>query len=339
MRTILGLAAVLTAALSAASAAELAPPGEALRPPTTHAGMNAPPSGWFGGPADGWFFYQEDPEPEEEEELEPVPVLPAQTEPSPSPLPGPPAYTTAWIRDNLPLIRDRAIDDPSPDNVRSYMYVQRLAMDKSSKFADMVQVVTQGNPMLDESMRRPTASFAANAMTARSNIERRKLFAELSKTTGIWYFYRSDCGFCMKESPLLHALEQDFGLTIIPISLDGYPPPGSDFKTPYRLDRGQAAMLNVQGTPATFLVRPGDATVLPLAQGLLSYPQLIERVLVSAYGQGWITREQYQKTRPFENKGPEVGTPEYIQIMDQHLQKTPLPSLPDTISAQYMGQP
>ena len=58
--------------------------------------------------------------------------------------------------------RDKAIDNPSPENVAAYYYLQRVMMDKAQRFTDMARRVVMSDPLLDENPRRPIATFAAN---------------------------------------------------------------------------------------------------------------------------------------------------------------------------------
>ena len=58
--------------------------------------------------------------------------------------------------------RDKAIDNPSPENVAAYYYLQRVMMDKAQRFTDMARRVVMSDPLLDENQRRPIATFAAN---------------------------------------------------------------------------------------------------------------------------------------------------------------------------------
>ena len=71
-----------------------------------------------------------------------------------------------WIREHIGRYRDAAIDDPTPQNVALYLYLQRVALDKSSRFAAATQRAVQLDPFLDEITRRPTATFAANLTAA-----------------------------------------------------------------------------------------------------------------------------------------------------------------------------
>jgi hypothetical protein len=148
---------------------------------TAATGMRAvPSSGFYARGAEGWFWYAEEP-PEPEE-----PSRRCSNQPIQSPrhrMPGadagtacgprsglrrrlgptgPAPLSAAWLRANLERYRDSAIDDPSPRNVALYLYLQRLAIDKAERFAEATQRAVWSDPLLDETTRRPLATFAAN---------------------------------------------------------------------------------------------------------------------------------------------------------------------------------
>lgn len=287
---------------------------------------------WKKSPADGWFWYIDPPAPEEQEptptaqppappkqetkaEVPKVPEPPVAATPTPADKPESKPLSSAWIRENLPILLDRAIDDPTPENVRTYLYVQRVAMDKSSKFSDVSQAVAMGDPNVDESARRPLNAFGASAANREAVDNRRRVFDKLAKTTGVWYFYRSDCHYCEQQGPILSGIEQGYGLTIFPISMDGGAPPSGTFTQKPRMDSGQSTKLGVQATPALYLVQPGSGSILPLSQGLLAEDQLISRIILAAHSAKWISDEEYQSTRPYKDVGSGSGTPTEAQLM------------------------
>ena len=65
--------------------------------------------------------------------------------------------------------RDKAIDDPTSENVSTYMYLQRVMLDKAEKFADASQKLVMRDAVLDENARRPIATFGAFAKDDMSN--------------------------------------------------------------------------------------------------------------------------------------------------------------------------
>ena len=207
----------------------------------------------------------------------------------------PPPLSVAWLRKNLEIYRDQAIDAPSPENIAAYFYLQRVMMDKAHRFTDVAHEVVISDPRLDENVRRPISSFAvqaANREAARTSQESLSLIA---KSTGILFFFRSDCTYCHLQAPLLKVLEDRYGFKIYPVSLDGLPMPGGLYPD-FHQDQGQAAQLGVQATPALFLLNP-PGKILPLAQGVLSLDDLTNRILTVAHTEGLITDKVYDTTR------------------------------------------
>ncbi|KAA0584746.1 conjugal transfer protein TraF (plasmid) [Azospirillum oryzae] len=276
--------------------------------------QQAQPAGFFGDRERGWFWYEVQPEPDEESlppKPEPPPPPAAAVPPPPPPpapppeqprTPDPPSFgSAAWLRENLPKYRDRALDEPSAENVRAYYVIQRLAMDKASAFTDMAQRVVVGDPLLDETGRRPTATFAANEMNAVAGEATDAELKEIAEKAGIWFFFRSDCVYCDKQAPVLEMLERAYGFQITAISLDGKPLPGGQFPR-FRADSGQAAKVGVERTPTLVLVRPPDG-IQTIARGVLSLQELRRRILTGALNAGWIDQKAFDKTRAVDN-GP-----------------------------------
>jgi len=279
----------------------------------------------FAGPgADGFFWYKDPkptPPPEEVPEPTPAPVAeaPPPEEPpqaSPSPPPGPAPFSSAWIREQLPVYLDRAIDEPTEENVSAYFALQRLTLDRSQKFSEVAQSVVMGQALLDESFRRPLNSFGAMAQARAAERERGRVFGELKTKVGIWYFYRSDCGYCVQQGPILKSLAKDLGFTITAISMDGNPPPSGDFPG-FVQDQGQGALLGVQATPALFVVKPETQEVVPISQGLINIGEFMDRAILAAHKSGWISDADYQLTKPISVNGPQIDTPEYFEAMRQ----------------------
>lgn len=243
----------------------------------------------------GWFWYNdpivlepEQPEPQTVEDGDParMPMVDTQA----------PSYSTAWIRENLPKLRDAAVDTPTPENVRAYLYVQRLAMDRAGEFQAAVSVVTASDPYLDQVSRFPTSAKGVAVGEQMAERGKEDVLFGLSRNAGLWFFYRSDCRYCHAMVGILLMLERKYSFKIIPISLDGLP---LDTRLPdFAVDRGQAAQLGVETTPSMFLVRPPDMkNVVPLAQGFVALGELEDRIVRMAYYRGWISKKQYDTTR------------------------------------------
>jgi conjugal transfer pilus assembly protein TraF len=270
-------------------------------------------AGFFEKSEEGWFWYEVVPEPVEIEEEDDTEVLPepviaveqtpdptseevAQTPPAEPRQPAP--LSAEWFRENLQFYLDRAIDDPTTENVAAYLYLQKVSLDKSQQFADTVARVTMMDPMLDENTRRSLASFGSREQNIQATRHRENLLREISDYTGIFFFFSSDNSQDVAQSTILHSLSTNHGFNIIPISLDGRPL-SDDLYPDYTIDQGQSAILGVNQTPALFLARPDNMDVVPLGQAMLARPQLEERIILAAREAGWITEEEASLTRSF----------------------------------------
>jgi hypothetical protein len=112
-------------------------------------------AGFYFREQEGWFWYEREPEPSPEPQPAPPPPQPAPPEPAPRSATtpeGPKPLSAQWLREHLGEYRDAAIDDPTPQNVALYLYLQRVALDKSSRFAAASQRAVQ----LDPSRRSPS---------------------------------------------------------------------------------------------------------------------------------------------------------------------------------------
>jgi conjugal transfer pilus assembly protein TraF len=255
-------------------------------------------AGFYFREQEGWFWYEREPEPAlaPEPPLPEQPAVPAEPQVSETTPKGPTPLSAQWLREHIGEYRDAAIDDPTPQNVALYLYLQRVALDKSSRFAAATQRAVQLDPFLDEITQRPTATFAANLTNRQAGDNRDEVLRRIAKTAGVLFFFRSECPYCEAQAPLLKLLEARYGFSVLPVSIDGAPLPGGTFPD-FRQDRGQAQSLGVVSTPALFLARPPDAMV-PLSQGLLSLAQLQERVVLAAVQAGWISEREFTRTRP-----------------------------------------
>ncbi len=242
---------------------------------------------------EGWFWYQVIPEPAEDEE--PIKPESGAAESSQS---GLKPFSAAWFREHMQSFMDKAIDEPTTENVRAYLYLQRVMMDKGSLFADVSQQVVMGDPVLDEISRRPLATYAANRMDREAGAQRDIALGEVAKRAGLFFFYRSDCPYCHAQAPIIESMALNYGFEVFAIAVDGLPLPGGEFPN-YKVDSGQAQSLSVTTVPAVFLVDPPNV-ITPIGQGAMSLDELNNRIILAAHQAGWIDDQTYYATRPVQ---------------------------------------
>ena len=250
--------------------------------------------------AEGWFWYEvkEDPvvEPEPEPEPQVATAKPQEPEPPAAVTPGPKPFSAAWFRENLDKYKDAAWDNPTIENLEAYLYLQRFAVDRSQQFSDVAEMAVLGNPMLDEITRRPTATYGTKRVDRVAGRIRDETIAQLAQTVGIFFFYDAQDDYSQISAPVVKLLEQS-GFHIVAISHDGEPIEGFENDFDYRIDMGHAEQLGIRNLPALFLVS-AQGEFAPIGQGVMSLTDISHRLLVSAKREGWITEEQYSRTRP-----------------------------------------
>ncbi|TXI08259.1 MAG: conjugal transfer protein TraF [Rhizobium sp.] len=256
----------------------------------------------FQAPPEGWFWYKDPPKadskpkpepPKPPEATPPVAIAPPPVAPQPS---QPPAFSSQWLRTNLPRYLDQAMDEPTPDHVKAYLALQRVALDKASAFTTASSFAVTQNKDLDESALHPISGAPKAVAAATQNQAKRDLLKKLAKEAGIWYFFRSDCPYCKAQGPALSVLASAYGFHILPISMDGGPPPNEGFKD-YVNDAGQARLLGVDRTPTLYLVHPGTNDKIPISSGFVTEVDIEDRILVSAGGNRWITQQEFASTQ------------------------------------------
>lgn len=236
---------------------------------------------------EGWFWYKDvdTPDLEHTENRQENTGTPA----------GPEAFSAAWLRENLPRYRDLAIDKPTAENVRAYLYVQRIVLDKAENFATAVRNVVVGDALVDEAARRGLSNYAANRLDRVSDTATRELLKALAEKAGIFFFFASDCTYCKAQVPILENFVKTHGFTLMSVSTDGKAENGFPFS--WRSDNGSAAQMGVTQVPSLVLVT-SDKQIAQISQGLLSVSELQNRLIQVSRRIGLISEEEFNRTRP-----------------------------------------
>lgn len=301
---------------------------------------SVPNSPYYEGKERGWFWYEEPVLDEDVVETEPLsqelpPIQEKKSEPTPAKPPEAKPLSAEWFRKNMEKYRDKAIDEPTPQNVSAYMYLQRVMLDKAEKFTEISQQVVMTDPVLDENSRRPIATFGAFAMDDLATQGTEKAAKKLAETAGLWFFYSSTCNFCVKEAGVLKGLMNAYGFKVLPIALDGLPLPGGEFPD-FTIDHGQAKKLGAETTPALFLVKPGEnGGAIQLGQGLLSGDEIIKRAITLGHQNGWLNNNEYNETLKVKPMQVDNQT---IQGIDEQTMNNPgemVKTIRDNLRKQY----
>ena len=249
---------------------------------------------FYHGKEDGWFWYKD-----------PKDAPPKPAEKAPPPSSGAPKTTGApkktepfsvdWLRKNLPVLLERAIDTPSKDNVEAYLYAQRIAMDKAQEYAVQARAVVTSDPFLDENNRVPLSTFAKRSFLRDVDQQSEMAVKELASKGGLWVFTDSRCHFCSDQVNQVEALRAKYGFLVKYISVDGAPVPGVQ---DWVKDNGHVKLLRLKITPTiVFAVPPKDYLVI--SQGLMAHGQIVERLLLAAEDRKLLPEKMLARTNPY----------------------------------------
>ena len=261
--TAVGLAIIFQAGAQAAS--DFAP-GATV---TTGRSITQHDSTYWGRFQEGWFWYRD----------------PAPKKPMRHSTPVPPQHPTELanfdaMQKRLEELKRVAVMNPTDDHLLAYMRYQRRVMNKSALFAERWQRLVWRVPDLDYGLNgRPTNAMAINVFDDRQRDRDGETVRNLATTHGLLFVFRSDCPFCHRFAPILKRFEQDFGMTVLAVSLDSGTLPDYPDAPP---DNGIAARLNPSAVPALYLTDPTTRHIQPVGFGLLSMSDLIERIAALA---------------------------------------------------------
>ncbi len=189
--------------------------------------------------------------------------------------------TMPELQAELARLKDLAIMQPTQANVRTYLEAQTYVMDKSSLFADVARRVVWATPSVDYNSRSPTATFAQLSKKDMRSAAQAQTLAELSRDYGLMFFFRSDCPYCHQQAPVLRLLEQQYGMPVMGVSMDGGTlPQFSDARRDNGISMIVSGGQGIQTVPALFLVHRETRQAVQIGTGALAIDEIVERIRV-----------------------------------------------------------
>lgn len=180
------------------------------------------------------------------------------------------------IRQALEFALDKAVLNPTPENVKDYIVLQNQVGERSSQFSRVWQWVLLQNPLLDYSINHPTNQAGREVYLDGVTHQQEDAIRNLAKHSGLFFFYHSTCPYCQRFSPIVKDFSQRYGIPVVAITTDGIALP--EFPDS-RIDQGQARKFHVTVEPALFTVDPYTHQAIPVSYGLMSESDLRQRIL------------------------------------------------------------
>ncbi len=213
---------------------------------------------------EGWFWYQDPPVPR------------VRKAPPARPSRRPELIEFEAMQKQLEDLKRIAVMNPTDAHLMAYMRYQRFVMEKSELFAKRWQRLVWTVPELDYGLTgRPTNAMAIGVFDEAQRDRQAQTLRSLAATHGLLFIFRSDCPFCHRFAPIVKRFEQEFGMTVFAVSLDGRGLP--EYPSP-QPDNGIAARLNASVVPALYLTAPTKRDIRPVGFGVMAMNELIERI-------------------------------------------------------------
>lgn len=171
---------------------------------------------------------------------------------------------------------DKAILNPTVENIKNYISLQNQLTTQSSTFANKWGMVYLKNPSMDYSVKHPSNEVGSQVSNDELRASQETAIRALAQHSGLFFFYRSNCPFCKRFAPIVKDFSDRYGITVIPITTDGVALPS--FPQSYK-DNGQAEKFQVTEEPALFSVDPYTHKAVPISYGLLTEDELSQRIL------------------------------------------------------------
>lgn len=181
------------------------------------------------------------------------------------------------LREELKYREDIAIMNPTEENVKNYLDAWHLVQNKATEFTNEWRRVVWTNPQYDYSLVSPSNNAALQVSNESRQTNMEQYLKNISKEHGLVFFFRSDCPYCHQFAPILQQLSIQFGIEVLPVTIDGQ---CMSYFSQCKDGRLTAQQWGVDRVPATFIVSKRTKETAPIGFGVMSYQEVIERIWV-----------------------------------------------------------
>lgn len=276
---------------------------------SAYAHVSTNPQSFWNKNEEGWFWYKQDPnkiKPKKKEEKPKIVVAESKKEPEKkeeSKSEAPAVFSADWVKENLEVYKKVAWDNPTVENLRAYMYLQRFAMDRSEQFAYAGQMAVQGDPYLDEVARAPLGGHMTKTRGYLINGEQNYVLKKLFKKVGVFFVFKNDCYICDQQAKVLKTAQKEFNMEIAAVSLDQPNDKSLAAKEfpDYIINPEIIEKLKIRALPASFFMNGENKDIKPLIQGFVTLNDLNRRSLSMAQKYNWLPPEDFNLIKPVDD--------------------------------------
>jgi conjugal transfer pilus assembly protein TraF len=157
----------------------------------------------------GWYWYEQQPVEDELKEDNKTSKRPFQ-KPSVD-------WEAVWtmhpndFSDLIDDVKHYAIMYPTQENVKDYLQMQSIALDRSKMFMNAATMVSQTNPDLSRESTFPVSTVGQNELHRQRQANTDSILQHNRDYYALLYFYSPTCSACTRQTPILEMFEQETG--------------------------------------------------------------------------------------------------------------------------------
>jgi conjugal transfer pilus assembly protein TraF len=233
----------------------------------------------------GWHFYKEIDDPELKKTKKPTNAVKTELK----------AGTTQWYKENIDRLKNIAIENPSEENILNFVLMQKLMMDKATKFSEEFSNIYKKYPQLSSNTPRTQAMVSYDKSASRQVQE--QTWHSLKDKMAFYFFFSSSCDFCRKmESGTVSILDKE-GFSVVGISLDGKGLKGTRFEKEFlKATEQQIQSLSIERSPTVYAISNTKKLAI-VSIGMEQYEAFKKRSLYVAKELGLLSKDEYLATK------------------------------------------
>ena len=163
------------------------------------------------------------------------------------------------------------------EHAKAYKEQEAIMMDNAIILANTSRMVNFMNPLTHDLIDNPTNLFGKRIKEEIDAKASDKEIKRLATEIELFFFFSSNCPYCMSLEPILNDFAKKFGFKIEAVSLDGTV--SKYFKT--HQDSGLAKALNLERTPTIVAVTNDSSKRFELIRGMASFSELEDACLMA----------------------------------------------------------
>ena len=176
------------------------------------------------------------------------------------------------IHELLAYYKDKAVLNPSVENIKDYLVIQNMMMEQSSLFATNWKKTMLLYPQFDYSISHPTDSAITQIAQSDLHENQVSIVKEMAKEYGLLFFYNGNNPLSFQMEKTVSVFSNFYHFSTIAVSVDHTVIP--DLLNT-KINHGQAEALGVKALPALVLVNPKTGEHFVLSYGYASVNELV----------------------------------------------------------------